>query len=69
MDKIQEDRRSLMKISPELLAILACPRCKEGVQPMEDESYLFCSACRVKYPVVDGIPLMLIEEAVRLDET
>ena len=69
MNRIYEDTGSLMKISPELLAILACPRCKEGIQPMEDGSYLVCSACRVKYPVVDGIPLMLIEEAVRLDET
>jgi uncharacterized protein len=57
-----------MALSPELLAILACPRCKGDVEPTGEGSFLVCPACRLKYPVCDGIPLMLIEEAVRLDE-
>ena len=57
------------KLSRDFLALLACPRCKGDIQPMDDESYLVCRACRLKYPVVDGIPLMLVEDAGKLDET
>ena len=57
------------KLSRDLLALLACPRCKGEIRPTDDETYLVCRACRLKYPVVDGIPLMLVEEATILDET
>ncbi len=48
-------------ISKELLAILACPLCKEEVHLEEDR--IVCSACGRKYPIRDGIPVMLIDEA------
>lgn len=48
-------------IAPELLEILACPKCKGSLSPAE--ASLDCPACRLSYPVVDGIPVMLIEEA------
>jgi uncharacterized protein YbaR (Trm112 family) len=51
-----------MKISQELLAILACPRCKGEIEPIEEEEFLLCRPCRLKYPVVAGIPMMLVEE-------
>jgi uncharacterized protein len=51
-------------ISPELLEVLACPKCKQKVDLTEDGSALVCQAERLRYPVVDGIPVMLIEEAV-----
>ncbi len=57
-----------MKISQDLLALLVCPRCKGEIEPTNDGSYLVCRACRLKYPVVDGIPLMLIEEAEEYGE-
>jgi uncharacterized protein len=49
-------------ISDELLEILACPKCHTKVQPMEPD-HLRCPQCKVLYPIVDGIPVMLIEEA------
>ena len=50
-------------VSPELLEVLACPKCKQKVELSEDGASLICQACRVRYPVVDGIPVMLIDEA------
>ena len=47
-------------ISPELLEILACPADK---QPVElQDSFLVCRTCGRRYPIEDGIPIMLIEE-------
>jgi len=57
-----------MNLPPELLAILVCPQCKGDIEPRDEESCLACGACRLKYPVIDGNPLMLIEEAVPVDE-
>jgi uncharacterized protein YbaR (Trm112 family) len=56
------------RIDPELLRILICPRCGAGdlgVKTGSDgaEEALECSACGVAYPVEDGIPVMLVEEA------
>lgn len=51
-------------IKPELLEILACPKCKGKVVPDEAGKYLVCHACRLKYPVNEqGIPVMLIDRA------
>ena len=52
-------------ISQELLKILACPLCKTDVILENDK--LVCTKCKRRYPVKDGIPIMLIEEA-ELDE-
>ncbi len=48
-------------IDKELLEILACPICK-GVVELEGER-IVCANCKKAYPVKDGIPVMLIEEA------
>ena len=50
-------------ISPELLEVLACPKCKQKVELDEEASVLVCEVDRLRYPIVDGIPVMLIEEA------
>ncbi|MCK4994902.1 MAG: Trm112 family protein [Candidatus Omnitrophica bacterium] len=52
-------------ISKELLEILACPVCKEAVK-LESER-LICPKCHRKYPIKDGIPVMLVEEAEELE--
>lgn len=56
-----------MSISKELLEILACPKCKGAIYLAEDASGLICKRCRLKYPIKDNIPVMLIEEAVKLE--
>ena len=48
-------------IDKELLAILACPACKADVRLETDR--LVCVKCGKRYPIKDGIPIMLIEEA------
>jgi hypothetical protein len=48
-------------IDPQLLEILACPACKTAVR-LEGER-LVCVQCGRRYPIRDGIPVMLIEEA------
>ncbi len=50
-------------LKEEFLAILACPACKTKVVPV-GEHWLVCpnEACRRKYPIIDDIPVMLVEE-------
>lgn len=52
-----------MAVDAELLEILACPKCKTPVAPVRDGAGLKCGACRRVYPIVDDIPVMLIDEA------
>lgn len=54
-------------LDPKLLDILACPRCKGPVLPDEGHTSLTCEACGLRYRVDDGIPIMLIDEAERLE--
>lgn len=57
-----------MAISRELLDILVCPQCKEELNLIKDVSGLLCPKCRLKYPIRDDIPIMLIEDAEKVDE-
>jgi uncharacterized protein YbaR (Trm112 family) len=51
-------------LDPVLLQILACP-CErhEPVEPDDATQALVCAYCRTSFPVRDGIPVMLLEEA------
>ena len=48
-------------INKELLDILACPLCKTEIRL--DEDRIVCDACGRRYPIRDGIPIMLVDEA------
>jgi uncharacterized protein YbaR (Trm112 family) len=50
-------------IDPKLLEILACPVCKTEVRPTADAAGLVCGTCHRRYPIVEDIPIMIIEEA------
>lgn len=52
-------------LNKELLEILACPICKGELILKGDK--LICLKCKKYYPIKDGIPIMLIEEAKDLD--
>jgi hypothetical protein len=54
-----------MAIDKELLEILACPKCKGDIRLNGKTDGLICDACRLMYPIKDGIPVMLIDEAVK----
>lgn len=55
-----------MSLSPQLLSILVCPKCKGELEYREGEQSLICHACRLRYAVRDDIPVMLIDEAAPL---
>jgi uncharacterized protein YbaR (Trm112 family) len=55
-----------MTLSPQLLAILVCPKCKGALEYRADDPSLVCPACRLRYPVRDDIPIMLLDEATPL---
>jgi hypothetical protein len=50
-------------IDRELLEILACPNCRGAVEEREAESVIVCLECGYRYPIRDGIPVMLVDEA------
>lgn len=52
-----------MEIDAKLLEILACPKCKGDLDLNQEQNSLTCPACKLSYPIRDGIPVMLIEEA------
>ena len=55
-----------MALSPELLAILVCPACKKDLVYDAAASTLTCQACRLRYKIVDDIPVMLVDEAEKI---
>lgn len=56
-----------MSLSPQLLAVLVCPRCKGQLDYRESAQALDCARCRLRYTVRDDIPIMLIDEAVPVE--
>jgi uncharacterized protein YbaR (Trm112 family) len=50
-----------------LLEILVCPLCKGPLIFRKAEGELVCKADRLAYPIRDGIPVMLEDEARKLD--
>jgi len=56
-----------VSIDKELLDILACPKCKGNVHLNEEEDGIICDNCKLKYPIRDDIPIMLIDEAIPLE--
>ena len=56
-----------MPISEELLSILVCPQCKKDLEYDRAADKLICRHCGLRYPIVDEIPVMLVEEAERIE--
>jgi uncharacterized protein YbaR (Trm112 family) len=50
-----------------LLEILACPACRSRLEPRSETGELVCASesCGLAYPVRDGIPVLVVEEARR----
>ena len=52
-----------MDLDPRLLEILACP--SDDHAPLEqDGDTLVCTSCGRVFPIVDGIPVLLLDEAL-----
>jgi len=61
-----------MMVSQELLEILRCPHCvreTEGLLEYYKETWLICQDCGRKYPIKQDIPVMLIDEGSKWQET
>jgi uncharacterized protein YbaR (Trm112 family) len=56
-----------MGISKELLAILACPKCKGVLRLTEAGDGLICERCRLLYEIREDIPIMLVDEAKKIE--
>ncbi len=57
-----------MSLSPDLLAILACPEDKGPLFYVADDEVLYNARLRRSYEVRDGIPVMLIDEATAVSD-
>lgn len=55
------------QIDPELLALLACPACHGTLT--QHENRLICQNCQRRYPIEDGIPVLLVEEAEQPEDS
>lgn len=54
-------------VDPELVKLLVCPDCKGAIEYKDRRNLIICTECGLRYPVRDGIPIMLVDEATRPD--
>ena len=52
-----------MAVDPALLEILVCPACRTPVHVVKAGAGLQCATCHRVYPILDDIPIMLVDEA------
>lgn len=57
-----------MNLTPQLLDIIACPKCKGPLLLTASRDALLCRHCVLAYPVRDEIPVLLIDEATPLTD-
>jgi len=55
-------------VNKDLLDILVCPQCKGPVLLTAKEDGLICKGCKLVYEIRDDIPIMLVDEAKKLEE-
>ncbi len=53
-------------ISEDLLKMLVCPKCKGDIKLDRLKSGLVCNKCRLIYEIKNGIPIMIVEKAAKL---
>jgi hypothetical protein len=58
----------MAEIDPKLLEILVCPLTKAALRYDRDAQELVSTEAGLAYPIRDGIPIMLVDEARRLDD-
>jgi uncharacterized protein YbaR (Trm112 family) len=66
--RCSEERRVIRETDPRLLEILVCPLTKTRLDYDRDKQELISRAARLAYPIRDGIPIMLVDEARELGE-
>jgi uncharacterized protein len=63
-----QDRGGARRVDPKLLEILVCPLTKTSLDYDAERQELISRAAGLAYPIRDGIPIMLPDEARKLDE-
>ena len=56
------------RVDPKLLEILVCPVTKDTLTYDREAAELISAKAGLAFPIRDGVPIMLVEEARRLDE-
>jgi uncharacterized protein YbaR (Trm112 family) len=64
-----EDTPEISRVDPRLLEILVCPLTKTTLEYDAEKQELISRAARLAYPIRDGIPIMLPEEARKIDDS
>jgi uncharacterized protein YbaR (Trm112 family) len=64
---LPHQEETTMAIDKELLDILACPQCKGKIFLNDSGNGIVCGECKLLYPIEDDIPVMLVEEAGKLN--
>jgi uncharacterized protein len=57
----------MTSLDPKLLEILVCPLTKEKLRYDREKQELISDTAKLAYPIRDGIPIMLVEEARKLE--
>ena len=57
---------TMSEVDPKLLEVLVCPQTRTPLRYDRDKRELISDAARLAYPVRDGVPIMLIDEAREL---
>jgi uncharacterized protein len=68
IEKDSDPRQGARRLDPKLLEILVCPLTKTSLDYDAERQELVSRAAGLAYPIRDGIPIMLPEEARKLDE-
>jgi uncharacterized protein len=55
-----------MPLAAELLEVLVCPKSKQPLVYFEAESILLCPGSRLKYRITNGVPVLLVEDAIEV---
>ena len=55
-------------MDPRLIEMLACPVSKAAVYFSEERQLIVCPTSKLAYPIKDGIPAMLPEDAIKLED-
>lgn len=53
----------MVALDERLMEVLACPSCHGRLEHKDRRKAVLCLDCLLQYPVVDGVPVMLVEEA------
>ena len=56
-----------MALPEGLLAKLVCPKCKGKLEYLQDKDRLLCSTCSLSYRIDNDVPVLLVDEAEKLN--